>query len=91
MADYLSRDGDYPELQPESEQVWESSNVERGQEELESLELPFPAFLDEADDGGEYSGCSSSSMLHSYGTDDPLLPSTVPDAIKLRGIGGTTL
>ena len=91
MADFLTGDGDYPELQPVFQQVWEPSNEERVQDEFSSLELPFPAFLPDSDDARGYLGPSSSSVLHSFAADDTLLPSTVPDPIKLRGIGGTTL
>ena len=91
MADFLSGDGGYPELQPVFQQVWEPSNEEEGRDEFSSLELPLPAFLREAGDATGYHRCSSSSVLHSYVMDDSLLPSTVPDPIKLRGIGGTTL
>lgn len=90
MADFLSGDGDCPQLQPVFQQVWEPSSEERVQDEFSSLDLPYPAFLHETDDSRGYHG-HSSSLMHSYVTDDSLLPSTVPDPIRLRGIGGTTL
>ena len=95
MADFL---GEYPELQPAGEELWGLRPTLESWEEDEEVvghnrQSPvrrFSPLVERSEDEELTFSSSPVNVLEEYNGDD-LLYTTVPDPIRLRGVGGTTM